>query len=375
MKKAAIVLFMIHSIQSFSQNRFSKIVEFQPYVSQHVPINFDAINAAGAAMQARYDKNKEYRDNLIKWVFDLKTKTDDQLFLDAMDLNYKKLRSFDNEDFGQLGDELGVVKNNIEYEIDQCNTRLKEIPDKIWKSGSENLKNGYFAEAINDFSEYLKIKPDDISALGNRGYAYFNLRNYPMAIRDFDKFIEIKPSEAHAYDIRGWSKFYLKDYQGALSDFNNEIELDTYSADGYYNRGEAKSRLEDEAGAISDFTKAIELKSDYSMAYNDRGWSKFKLKKYNDALIDFNYAIILDSKNWVAYDSRQETKFALNNFKGCLEDCNSAISINSECANSYFFRGRVYYKQGNKSKACEDWIMAGKLGKMEAYEFISKYCK
>ncbi len=77
----------------------------------------------------------------------------------------------------------------------------------------------------------------------------------------------------------------------------------------------------------------------------------------------------------ILFNSRQETKFALNDLKVCIEDCNSAISLNPKCANSYLIRGRAFYKQGTKTKACEDWSKAGELGKIEAYDFIQKYCK
>ncbi len=90
---------------------------------------------------------------------------------------------------------------------------------------------------------------------------------------------------------------------------------------------------------------------------------------------DLNKAIELDHTNWVAFDSRQETKFALNEIEGCISDCNEAIALNPKLANSYFFRGRALYKKGKMLPACEDWSKAGELGKKEAYEYISKYCK
>lgn len=98
----------------------------QPYVSTYVSPNFNAIIQAGEAMQARYDKNIAYRDDLIKWVFDLKKQSNDKQFLDELDSEYNKLKAMDGKDFGQLGNDLRTIKNNIEYEIDKANTRIKE---------------------------------------------------------------------------------------------------------------------------------------------------------------------------------------------------------------------------------------------------------
>lgn len=43
--------------------------------------------------------------------------------------------------------------------------------------------------------------------------------------------------------------------------------------------------------------------------------------------------------------------------------------------NAYLYRGRVFYKLGDKIKACQDWSKSGELGSEEAYKFISQYCQ
>lgn len=165
-----------------------------------------------------------------------------------------------------------------------------------------------------------------------------------------------------------------KNYPKALEDFNKVIELDSNNAIGYFGRARSKSALGDENGAIADCNKAIEFKPDFSMAYNNRGWSYFKLKKNIEALKDLNKAIELDNRNFIAYDSRQEVRFSVSDFAGCMEDCNMAISLNPKLGNSYLFRGRVYLKNGDKVKACENWSKAGEYGSMEAYEYIKTNC-
>jgi hypothetical protein len=49
--------------------------------------------------------------------------------------------------------------------------------------------------------------------------------------------------------------------------------------------------------------------------------------------------------------------------------------IYANISNSLYFRGLAYFKQGNKTKACEDWSKSGEQGKAEAYEMIKKYCQ
>lgn len=184
----------------------------------------------------------------------------------------------------------------------------------------------------------------------------------------------LKRQKYAEFEENGNKNFANKKYAEAIDDFNKVIEIDPNNVQAYFTRARAKSALNDSKGSIEDNNKVIELDPNFSMAYNNRGWDNYLLKNYIEALKDFNKAIELEPRNYVAYDSRQETKFALNDFAGCLEDCNIAISLNPKLANSYFFRGKVYFKNGDKTKACENWSKAGQYGTMEAYELIKQNC-
>jgi tetratricopeptide (TPR) repeat protein len=364
------LIFMFIPKTFFAQiNRYYKFSEFN-----YQPLDLDLLMKAGAAMQARYDNNKEYRDNLIDWIFDIKSKTSDEQLLSSLDNYYSQLRAFDGENFGKLGSELDRIKYGIKEEIDKYNTRIKDEPRRMYESAVNNLISQNYSQAINEFTDLINYDKECLQCYLGRGIAYYNNKNYQNSIKDLNKYIDTKDDEPTAFYYRGWAKYYQNNFIEALSDFNKEVEINPTST-AYYDRGSAKSALGDNFGAISDYSKAIELKPDFSMAYNNRGWAKFEQKKYSEALIDLNKAIELDNDNWVAYDSRQETKFAMNDLKGCIEDCDMAISINPKVSNSYFFRGRAFYKQGKKQNACEDWSKAGELGKKDAYEYISKYCK
>lgn len=369
-------LLLFETISNGQVNRFSKI-DFEPheYHSTYVSPDFDLMMRMGATLQARIDNNRAYRDKLVEWIFDLRSKTTDTDFLNAMNVQYQNLRYLDNDDFAKSDNRLDNIKYSIKEEIEKLNTRQRELPKKLWESALEKLQNNNFNGAISDFSQLNELTPDFMGAYLYKGYALYKIGNFSAALSDLNKFINSVNDEPFAFSTRGWLKYYSKDLIGAMSDFNRQIELEPNSEIAYYNRGSAKSELGDANGAISDYTKAINLKSDFSMAYNNRGWAKFKQKKYSDALIDLNKSIQFDNENWVAFDSRQEIKFAMNDLKGCIEDCNMAILKNAKCDNSYFFRGRANYKQGDKTKACEDWSKAGELSKSEAYEYISKYCK
>lgn len=358
------------------------------YVNQFIKSDIGALQNALDDRQAEHDKNEKYINNLIDWIYDLKTKTNEKEFINVLDANYKKLRSFENEDLSLIGKNIRQVELTIKDEILKYNARLQAETDRAnakqreendpvryWSAGNESLNRHEFYAAIRNYEEVIKLDPGFSGSYFNRGIAYQQIDNLFSAIEDFSKFIQLEPNNPVGYKMRGWAKIKKEDIIGALSDFNKQIEVDPSSHEAYYNRGSAKSQLNDDYGAISDYIKAIEIKPGFSMAYNNLGWAEFKLKKFNEALADVNKAIDLDSANFTAYDSRAEIKFNLNDYSGCIKDADNALRLNPKIENCYFLKGRASYKLGNKQKACEFWSKAGELGKKEAYEFISKYCQ
>ena len=83
------------------------------------------------------------------------------------------------------------------------------------------------------------------------------------AIADYNQAIKLKPDYAFAYLDRGFAKRDLQDYTGALADFNRAIELRSDDALAYYNRANIKRALQDYAGAEVDYDRAIELEPDF----------------------------------------------------------------------------------------------------------------
>jgi len=180
---------------------------------------------------------------------------------------------------------------------------------------------------------------------------------------------------AEEYLNKGYEKINLQDYTGAIADFDNALRIDKKKANAYFVRGNAKISLEDYKGAIADFNTLVKKDSNFTMAYYFLGLSKLKLKLFSEALIDFNKVLENEGRNSDALDGRAETRYNLNDFKGCIEDSEIALTINPEMPDPYFLMGMSYYKLGKTDSACKNWIKAKELGKEEASEYVSKYCK
>ena len=82
-----------------------------------------------------------------------------------------------------------------------------------------------YDKAISDYSEYIKLRPNDLEGYNNRGVAYGNKRDYDEAISDFSEYIKLSPNEGDGYYWRGISYRRLGKNVEAQADFNKAKEL------------------------------------------------------------------------------------------------------------------------------------------------------
>jgi len=379
------IILLTGSMITFAQtNRYDQPARSN-YQNTYVSPDFNLMIKALNDRQALFDQNRAATDALINWIFELKSQTNEKQFIDAMNSYYQRLRAFDNQDFSLLSNQIRSVELGIKEEIDKYNTRIKEASktqiteandaSSYWNDAMNNFKNEDYKNALINMTSFIQLSPGIAEAYAWRGWALMLMESYGAALDDFTKAKELSPSEPSIYYNMGVIKYRMGDLHGAMSDLNVFIELAPNSANGYFSRGLLKLDLNDYYGAINDYKKVIELVPTYSMAYNNMGWARFNLKKFNEALIDVNKAIELDNTNSVAYDSRAEIKLSLNDYNGCIADADIALRLDSRLSNPYFLKGRAYYRLGKKDDACINWSKAGELGKIEAYEYISKYCK
>ena len=105
--------------------------------------------------------------------------------------------------------------------VEEANTKPAAKPlgaAALHARGRQLSQDGKFAEAIETFTEALKLDPSMPLAYNARGYAHFRLKHYPEAIADFDQAIKLNPAYANAYLNRSAAKRASGDKAGADAD-------------------------------------------------------------------------------------------------------------------------------------------------------------
>ena len=84
-------------------------------------------------------------------------------------------------------------------------TKLSEL----WKSAIQNNRNRNHYTALEDYSKALDIAPKNHLLFYNRGLTYANLQLLTQAINDFNNSIKIKPDFGPGYGDRGMAFYDL----------------------------------------------------------------------------------------------------------------------------------------------------------------------
>ena len=198
--------------------------------------------------------------------------------------------------------------------------------------GNTKCGLGDYKGAITDYTQAIRLKPDNAAAYNNRGIAKHTLGQHFAAIADYDIAIRLKPDNAKAYYNRGIAKHTLGQHFAAIADYDIAIRLKPDNADAYNNRGIAKGKLGQHFAAIADYDITIRLKPDYADAYYNRGAAKDNLGQHFAAIADYDIAIRLKPDYAKAYNNRGAAKDNLGQHFAAIADYDIAIRLKPDYA-------------------------------------------
>ncbi|XP_071378217.1 sperm-associated antigen 1A [Centroberyx affinis] len=92
--------------------------------------------------------------------------------------------------------------------------------------GNDLVKKGRFQEALEKYSECLKIKPNECPLYTNRAICFLKLNRHEEAKQDCDSALQLEPLNKKAFYRRALAYKGLQDYLSASSDLQEVLQLD-----------------------------------------------------------------------------------------------------------------------------------------------------
>ena len=255
-------------------------------------------------------------------------------------------------------------------------------------------------KSFQDINKAIELNTNYAKAYYQRGWIYYEQKNYDAAIKDFDKTIELEPNNFRFYENRGMIYCDIKNYDAAIRDLSKAIELNPRADVSYWFRAHAYEELENYDKAVCDNVKAIEIdpdeelfytglslvvdkaKSDKSIdaltklikikpneaeSYSYRGCVYYNQKKYDAAIKDFSRAVKLNPNLYKSYSNRGIAYYELKNYDAAIKDFSKAIELTPNTyyylvGSAYYWRGKCYEQLGNNAQAQVDFDKAKELG-------------
>jgi len=134
--------------------------------------------------------------------------------------------------------------------------------DKVIKDAIASYieKNKLIIDSIvAGYTETLRIKPDDIDALFNRGLAYSKNRDFDLAIADYNEALRIEPDNYKVLFERGFTYIEKGDFDLAIADYNDVLKIKPDDGDALLSRGYAYHNKGDFDRAVADYTEALKI--------------------------------------------------------------------------------------------------------------------
>tara|TARA_B110000238_G_scaffold13244_1_gene12938 strand:- start:6109 stop:8004 length:1896 start_codon:yes stop_codon:yes gene_type:complete len=223
--------------------------------------------------------------------------------------------------------------------------KLDESYSLHYNKAIKYLDSKEYQDAVDEFSECLKINTEADSILYYRADSYFYLDEYEKSINDLSKAILLNSNEAWYYSDRADSYFYLEEYEKSINDFSKAILLNPNEEYYYSSRAESYFYLDEYEKSINDLSKAILLNPNEEDYYSSRSDNYYLLEEYKKSINDLSIAILLNPNEEDYYSSRADSYFELEKYEKSITDFSKAILLNPNEVDyhSFLYRGISYY--------------------------------
>jgi tetratricopeptide (TPR) repeat protein len=242
-------------------------------------------------------------------------------------------------------------------------------PKNIRKAHIENKKRQEFIQHVNtaqeslcfnelafaqeEFSEALKIFPDDIHALFGRAKAAFKLNQTSYALNDCLKILSLDSLYAQAILYRGLCLFNLNRRDEALAALNRFYKIDSTNApqELFRMRGEIYYMKKDYTEAFNNFSRYSYIRPSEIDIYLKRATAEFYIGKYKLVIDDLNNLFKYRRSDYMTLNLLGYALLHVQMYDSSISCFNKSLKMYRSEVDTYLGLAMAYYLQGNINEA------------------------
>jgi len=325
---------------------FVQAQEIQSMYNQH---SMDDLKQAVMHRQAIFDNNRNKINDLVDWIYKLKSQTNDTEFLNILDNYQKKLIALKGGDLSVLGDEI----KKIEWEIN----------DEILKHNSKQSTSSNSSSTIteNKFNTGDHVMTSTDSPVRDNPNVNAN-ELFRTSSNQIVKILYNVNGVFYAIEIDGKQGFISRNFllekvnQPENQNFNNH-DSQTQNNDEdqlIYQSAIDAYKLGDFPTARKNIDKLLTKNNDPELHYF-RGLTLWGDKKYNEAIADIDQSISSNPNDPRYYFARGNLLYQMNDLVKSLIDLTKGLKLYPYNTDAYFLKGLIKSKLGDNHGAISDY--------------------
>ena len=223
---------------------------------------------------------------------------------------------------------LAVVKPNTQLRVVRVNDDWICVKYMPTGTSSESMTGWIDRSRLVKRNNHRTTEPaadDSVDSCMKRGVDFVRLVEYDEAIEEFTEVIRLKPSDASAYESRGFVHFFNKCPEKALADFEQALRL----APGNEALREELERLSE---MVEQGQEVLELSQGTAKYFRDKDPAKYKK----------------------CLRQRFSMQMFLGQLEQAVATCTEAIRADPNCRDALLARGIAYARQRDHTRAIDD---------------------
>ena len=238
--------------------------------------------------------------------------------------------------------------------------------------GNALAKKGQTDEAIRQFREAIRLKPDDALGYCNLGVVLVGTGHTDEAIRLYQEAIRLQPDDADAHNNLGTALANKGQTDEAIRQFREAIRLKPDDADAHYNLGNALAQKGQTDEAIRHYQETIRLKPDHAEAHNNMGTALARRGQTDEAIRQFQEAIHVKPDHAVARNNLGDALLSKGRIDEAIQQYQETIRLKPDDANAHYNLGIALLNKGQPDEAIRQYQEAIRLepDQAEAHNYL-----
>lgn len=235
-------------------------------------------------------------------------------------------------------------------------------------------QSGEVDRAMTDYTEAIRISPQDANIYSNRAAIYLLINDLPRAQADLEAALRLDPKNPKALYNQG--ALYMKqgDNDKARAMFSQIIanNIGGITKDVYGARAVIMLKQGKVMEALADLDQALKLDSRYADGYKNRGTANGLLGRNQQALDDFSQALKLNPQSIDAYVNRALVSMNLSRMQDALKDVEEALSIDPTHIKSHLLRAQIFLNQGRVQDGLREYDVILRINPKEPMAYLNR---